>query len=99
MAIALVAFGFSAARAQADEPPLTAWGKVAAGAKQFVRNPFKRADKPTPAPAESADLADEPKPRAQPKAPRSPVKPATFLAGKQRKTSRTVSQYMAQERP
>lgn len=99
LVIASILFGISAAPARADEQPLSAWGKVTAGAKQLVRNPFKRPDKPNPAPAEDAALADEPKPRTQPNAPRSPVKQATFFGGKQHKTSRSISQYMAQERP
>jgi hypothetical protein len=99
----LVWFAPAVALADEDEPPRSSWSRLVESGKSVFRGPQKADPRPPavgPAEATRATYNQaEPKPPAKDK-----TKPATArrgwpFAGKPTKPSRTVSEYMAQERP
>ena len=91
------------ALADEDDPPRSSWSRLVESGKSVFRGPQKSDPRPPAGrPLEATRAAynqAEPKPAAKDKPKSAPARLNWPFASKPIKPSRTVSEYMAQERP
>lgn len=101
VALALIVLGSAAAGAETNEPPATPWSRFVENTKGFFRGP--RRAKPAPPLAQNAPLAEgnagAPKTAADAGVVKASWKSPSPPPSKVRNPPRTMTEYMAQERP
>jgi hypothetical protein len=103
MTMLLFWFAPAVALADEDQPPRSSWSRLVESGKSVFRGPQKSDPRPPavrpPEATRAAYNQAEPKPPAKDKPKSASGRFPWPFTGKSTKSSRTVSEYMAQERP